>query len=162
MSEYLGKLTNFSSMTTLEEDSLNLKITDSLKEQEMNLLYGDLKKCQNVALILPDNLCYRQATTLKRMGVKHVNIGYFFAGWIPRNVPVRLGGLTASGLWNWWAHFLNATLLSKHKVSETETIPTPNLRGNILIIFISLWSGSLVSFICFVLECRYKIYQHVF
>lgn len=132
-------------------------------EKELGLMYGDLKECERTALVLPSDVCHDFATALGKTGKGPLSIGknafvqlstgFSFSGTVPLSVFARIRKLTQSGIQNWWEKLLREVAKEDEASKSKMESPRPaELGGNILVVFLVLFSGIAVSLTWLIVE----------
>lgn len=134
------------------------------------MYFNLLKECNNVALVLPEYLCYNFSKRLKEDNriQPHVFIGkdeshssiswrFILSGIIQPSLTQRIKGAYESGLW------LRATLLddgTKSFTNDQINVAAASMGGNIVVVFFVLLAGLAISVTCIFLECGGYICHH--
>lgn len=129
-------------------------------ENELTALQGYLKKCGKSAVVLPTYLGYKFVKQLEANGYNNVyqggekyyelNIAFEMTGVFPRYLVLRAKHAEICGIWKHWQRLFKEKYVRKHaKVSDPPRKPT--MKGNIIVIFLLLGSGMVISIasICF-------------
>ncbi|CAL8131102.1 unnamed protein product [Orchesella dallaii] len=169
------KFVNFTANGTIIENVLNhSKIPDDAVELlEASIdnpdqfpndeLYGELQnismirrlfKCNRVAMVLPELLCNQYLLMLRKYGFKHSSIGketlyedgiaYSPSGWMSNQLIRRINGFQGSGIWNRMYGIYKASR-QIHMNSREVHQERPGLEGNVIVIFVVLCAGYVVS-----------------
>lgn len=124
-----------------------------LRETAWNLEHKYLKSflfdCNKSALVIPEDLANELGRELLLMNMPHVYMGkeiysgmrlsLFFKGWIQPIVLRRLKFIKESGVWDWWPRFILSSKQFDIKESYSrKEVETPNMKGNIVLLFILL------------------------
>jgi len=143
---------------------------DTFNKEEMKLLDEFMEHCNRTALILPHGGCMQNAMHLRRKGYQNVYVGeetfvkyirvFSITGRIPPFVIKRLGGMQASGIWEWWLTILQRRAIINDAQSGT-VVRAPNLEGNILVIFAILGIGFVAGWLCYLIENLKRVYPVV-
>lgn len=143
-----------------------MKLDEITRKWEETQLLGFLQKCEKAALVLPEHDCVEYAKRVKTTDGQHVSVGKEFYttysivvtlhGLIPPAVLNRLTAMKTSGIWDWHTY-----LIRRQQNFETSTIkPTAaTMSGNIVVIFLTLPVGIILSIMTYFLECISKLLQ---
>ncbi len=129
------------------------KLVKTLKhlyiEREQDMLFENLKKCNKVALILPEYKCKVYARKLRTLGLHSdvaksafttSHIGLSFEGVLPLDVLQRCRYLQESGVITWLTN-----LTGQENIPPVINFPTrPNMTGNIFKKFIIYTRGAFL------------------
>lgn len=122
----------------------------------------ELRECNQVALILPDYFIRRFAGKLKykseNMYVGKEDlivsiIGFTLRGYVPIQVYKKVKTVEWAGIWDRWRKLVwNRVVHGEENRNKHTTLHRPTMSGNMLIIFVLLFTGQITSTIVFVLE----------
>lgn len=132
-----------------------------IQVNEEKTLFEFLKTCKCAALVLPEYDCNIFARNLSLSGHQSVFVGkerygnsetvVFMSGLIPTYVIKRLRSIVASGILDWHSKFELAK--KTFQPSESKLVPKkPTMSGNVVVIFLLLPAGFLLSFILLICE----------
>ncbi|CAL8131071.1 unnamed protein product [Orchesella dallaii] len=126
-------------------------------------LYGELQnvsmirrlvKCNRVAMVLPELLCNQYLLMLRKYGFKHSSIGketlyedgvgFSPSGWMSNQLIYRINGFQGSGIWNRMYGIYKASR-QIHFNSMKAHQERPAMEGNVVVIFVVLCAGYVVS-----------------
>lgn len=153
----IAKRLRFSHGTNIEEkDFLN-----EFYPAELEHLIQFLRRCKQAALVLPTQLGFEIVERLGTEGHENVyqgtetyyevNIAFVLRGFVPQFLTQRIKYAERCGLWKRWQNLFKKTFLRKNQ-RRSETLKIPTMTGNIIIIFLLLTAGLLVSVIGFCIE----------
>lgn len=125
-------------------------------EVELNLLFQNLVSRSKVALLLPSYIGYKLKKMVETKGYAirslyegeetyyQGNIAFSLYGLVPHYLVQRAKSAERSGLWKRWQNLFTKKVLLKDERSK-QRLKIPGMDGNVLIIFILLLSGLVVS-----------------
>lgn len=134
-------------------------------ENEEKQLFDFMNTCQNSALILPDYMCL---DFLKRLAKKnHVHafigkevytnmtLGFSVHGYIPNMIQMRIKSIQTSGIFRWWGSFIESQYFFVASDAVINYKPQkPAMKGNVLLVFLVLIIGLVVSLLYFIYELK--------
>lgn len=140
--------------------SVQLKIWDS----KQVLLERSLKKCDMVALLLPDYLARNVAAKMRQKN--YVNVGrealaeftldFNIFGYVPPElgVFVRLKAIKWAGIWQRWRNLIvrKTSRGAEDKEQGSDSVKAAIMTGNILVVFVVLLMGQSISVVSLPLE----------
>lgn len=145
-----------------DRKNIQQKLNNIYMEFEEKILWREFSSCNKSALLLPVKLGHNYA---KRLALQNSqvsvgkesyfesNVGFFVTGFVPPMILSRVWFLKASGVWERFDKITREMLSTS--VYTGVTIPkTPNMTGNIVIIFFLLGAGLSFAFLCFLLEVQ--------
>lgn len=127
---------------------------------EMDSLQNELKKCQKSAVVLPTYVGHQVVKQLEEQGHHDVYQGlekyyetsvvFNIRGAIPRYLVQRASYAERCGLWKRWQKLFKERYMSKNE-TRTEPPKKPTMDGNVVVIFLLLGAGLVISFafVCF-------------
>lgn len=128
-----------------------------VRELEDLALSQSLKKCKNVALILPEHQCgriWRDFSTQKQLlqvslGTQVYSDFWWYVvlhGHVPAHVITNFNGIGTSGIWEFWTRLITSE--DGEVSAELKTTPSPvSMDGNAVIVSI-LWLSGIACGIC--------------
>lgn len=161
------------------ESLLNQSRIDEFKEcgryvqktflnSDQTFLYDSFEKCNKTALILPEHMCNKFAKRLAQnnrlnsvfatqidVGIERYSTNFLtfeVGGWLSPQIVQRLRATEIAGLWNWWTDFFYLQTYYESEGWKNREIRKPTMEGNIVIIFVILAVGLVISNICFTVE----------
>lgn len=133
-----------------------------LTEQELPFLFDKLKKCDKVALILPEYLCHEYQQELRSGENENVFVGkesytefqwmFVFERLVPPHLPQRIKSVYESGVWERWTDLVNGMMPVIVDSEENPKARAATMEGNISLIFLLLGFGESLAIIYFLLE----------
>lgn len=142
-------------------------VCKSVWDLEQKYLQNFLFNCTKSALVVPEDLANELGRELQLMNRLDVYVGkeiytgislsVMFSGWIQPIVLKQMKLIKQSGTWDWWPKFiLSNKRFNVDKSYGGKEIDTPNMGGNIVLLFLLLLSGLSCTFVVFIFEV-YKI-----
>lgn len=141
-------------MTEEEYDSQFLML-------ELDYLLDSFKTCERVALVLPSDLGYKYVKSLEKEGFGivyqgvetyyEVNIAFVLKGFVPQYLVQRIKYAEWCGLWKRWQNLFQKKFLQKSEQSR-ERLTKPGMDGNVVVLFVLLGAGLVLSVLCFGME----------
>lgn len=141
------------------------EVRQTFLKLEEERLFIQLKRCNKVALVMPEFNCWKYARKLKvENGFAHAFVGkdesysdiewmFVLRGIIPPHLPMRIKSAHESGLWSRWTQL--GKIIGTHgdyAVNGHHNVVAGNMKGNIVVIFV-VWScGLSLAFACFIIE----------
>lgn len=125
---------------------------------ELNHLLSLLRNCNKTALVLPTCIGYNFTKQLEDEGIVGVhqgveafyemNIVLTLKGMIPRYLVQRFKDAEGWGLWKRWEGLFRKRFIDKGD-RRTKPLERPTMRGNVIVIFLLLFLGWILSSVCF-------------
>lgn len=131
-------------------------------KRQAKLIYLEMKKCSTKLIwLLPEYVAKMYLWALQKKNF-YAHVGsqrfatqklcFYFVGILPPHVSRNIGQVYSSGILDWFLRIISKT---NTKASERRgTFLSPNMGGNLLLIFIILGSGIIVSAFVLLLEMR--------
>jgi len=91
----------------------------------------------------------------------NISVALYLKGWISVEVFWRLTAVKEAGLWEWWAKIAKHRVNFKNDWNRMDFLVTPNMHGNILIIFVVLLLGLIIASCLFIMESSRIIYRFI-
>ncbi len=148
------------------ENFLNGRILqDSFYRSQEELISKSLNNYSKTAWVRQDYLAQNLHRSLRKSGkysdvsrksyTKHKLSFNYERSYVPSSILRRFSWMRTNGLFEWWPNFINRTgiILGGEHVDP----PTPNISGNILVVFVLLGGGLSIASACLVYEMREKI-----
>lgn len=141
---------------------------NNLIENESVELLRSLRRCQKVALLLPEYLCRNSSRMLKKVGhqsnvfvgkevISDVEWLFSLRGSVPPHIPLRIKATYESGIWRRWEN------LAKRVEADTGNtdVLAASMDGNIIVIFCVWFCGLAGSLLWLFAETWYcdKIFK---
>lgn len=149
-----------------------LKLIETLIENQEVQIRKTLKKCENVAFVLPEKECDALAKTLTKedslFGKIYVtqqkfsmsSFGFNFIGNLPPYLLRRIQfPMHESGIWQWLS---TITRRNHYDFRTMGTVEAPSMNGNVLVIFIVYICGLCISTFCLAIERQLLKFLFVF
>ncbi|CAL8131069.1 unnamed protein product [Orchesella dallaii] len=174
----IEKVLNHSKLPDDTVALLEASLVASLSQIPNHDLYGELQnvsmvrrlfKCNRVAMVLPELLCNQYLRMLRKYGFKHSSIGketlyehgiaFDPNGWMSNQLIRRINGFQGSGIWNRMYGIYKASR-QIHFNSMMAHQERPAMEGNVVVIFVVLCTGYVVSGLSFIWEKRASIYNN--
>ncbi len=132
------------------------------------LILNDLITCNKSAWVIPDYIGQTVSRKLRKLG-KHSDVGtnaynkayliFRYEGLVPTSLLNKLLMIKESGILEWWPDFINRTDL---KIGNDIVLPTsPNMFGNIQVVFFFLGGGLAISIACVGIELLETIFNFI-
>lgn len=155
----------------LNEQDGGLRLRKQYFEKESLILHNELRKCDKTALILPQNVCFQFAKNLtKEKGARSVYIGkepfvefyngFLFSNSVPLSVFARVRRLGQSGIETRWGKLLRQLSLTDVENRNEDAPQAAKLNGNVLVVFLVLVCGLVVSLMGFLLEILFMRFRN--
>ncbi len=141
-------------------------LSEYFSQSQQELIAENLKNCSKSAWILPWDEANKMSNLLQKSKLQSnvgtesyfdVDISLMFRGYVPASLTKDFSKMSESGIFGWW-HDLVLQLIPKLENNDISP-KTPNLNGNIIVIFTLLMSGVGLATIIFVGEIGLYIYQ---
>ncbi|CAL8076320.1 unnamed protein product [Orchesella dallaii] len=162
-----SRLREIMNHTQLVPDWLNL-----LMDNNLTSFYNILERCNKTAILLPDMEAHELYYEMRRQKHKYAYLshkddklldfkfGIGIGRWVNKKVLKRFYGMHTSGIWEWWNNFIVNFMTRVKSGDRTENeFTASNLKGNILIVFITLMAGLVASVLGFLVECKEDIWR---
>lgn len=152
--EFLRNLTKQVELLNISELSYRIANDEHemLKTSELGALLNQLRSCDSTAVLLPTHLGYQYKKNLEKEGHSIVYQGE--ETFYDKSVAISMNGLVLPymvqrasyaercGLWKRWQNLHKARFMYK-RMQKVQTLQTPNMGGNIVIIF-TIWTSGLL------------------
>lgn len=130
-------------------------------QAELDQLLGFLRECKKTALVLSSQIGSEFVKMLEKEGrdkiyqgeetYYEVNVAFNMEGIIPPYLIQRAKYAEKCGLWKRWRNLFKKNFLRKSD-QKTEPLRKPTMDGNVVIIFILLFAGMVLSLFGFAVE----------
>ncbi len=140
-------------------------LKDAFHSAQKDLMRSSLNNCSKIAWVLQAYEAQTLHRSLKKSR-KHSDVGSnaytnptlsfkYIRSHVPSLLLKRFSWMPTNGLFEWWPNFINKTgiILGGEHILP----PTPNMSGNILVVFVLLGGGLSIAIICIVFEIKGKI-----
>lgn len=148
--------------TSIRFRDIEQRMKEYFSALEQNKLFQMLRKCETIAILLPEYDCVVYAQQLpsddqpRLISIGKESIGLKFAfslkGLLPGYIIHRIRDTHAANIWSRWVYLVKETV--KFKFSQINRVPLekPTMKGNILVIFFMLFGGLVISGIVYLIE----------
>lgn len=137
---------------------------------ERTYLLNFLFECNRAAVVAPQILANEFGQELQRNNTKNVYVGkesysdislsLTIRGWVQPIVFKRIKYIKQSGVWDWMPKFFqNSKQFNLGENSKSLEEQTPNMSGNIVMLFLMLFYGLALSCFLILFELRVVIFQ---
>ncbi len=134
---------------------------------QTKLIFDELKRCSEPSVwLLPDYLAKNYFKLLLNAN-SYSNVGFesflpptlhlFIRGLVPISIIKRIGMATNSVTLNWLQNLVSGR---QFRIVQPNVLPSrPNMKGNILVVFVIWGSGICLAVLFYILELRNLIWQ---
>lgn len=137
----------------------SVRATFQMMQDELPLLLESLRKCDKVAVILPEYICRNVSKVLRKNdALASVSIGeevisdvhwlFSLKGFVPSYITKRIAGAHESGFWMYWEGIFRESDGDK----EIVPVAAATMNGNIAVIFLVWLCGLLGTVLSYVYE----------
>lgn len=174
LSEYQQNLTETVDLGDVNKTQVDMNVEqleNLFWRKEEKLLLRHLKSCEKTALVLPGYLCNiymkkvlenkgrRQSQIYigKEVYFKGENVFTVSGAGVAPSLVERMKGAVEGGLLDWWSEFIRkSSSVFVRNLRKRRILKSPNMGGNIRVIFLVMFVGQFVSLVSFVVENRRK------
>lgn len=139
-----------------------------MTDMEDEILESLLTKCDRDSMIAQEQDANEMGRKLQEKSLKNVNVGreaysnisitIEIAGWTKPIFLKSIKIIKESGWWDWWPRWIQETKrFSFDKYANERKNIAPNMNGNILLVFLVLLNGLIISASLFLLETLKKV-----
>ncbi|CAL8133419.1 unnamed protein product [Orchesella dallaii] len=158
------------SKTSTYNDPDSEDFTNKMKSHETgqtSYLTQLLNECQNTAIILPLSNIRKLISVIRNQGHTKLTVGkevllersmgMALKGWISDHLISTLGRIQDYGIWHHVRNLCGKNITSVSASSTNLNYRTPQISGNVLVVFTTLLFGDILAFASFVFEIRKRI-----